>query len=236
MKKKNIIILTIILLIVLIVGAYGTAMTVIKGKGYFIVAKPICETEIEEASQTDSLGSYYNVKIKNYNADNEVSMVNSDYEVVVEQADGDELPDYYWYDQDGNIIGKKLTGSLQHTDKQEKIYKLGFASTGEKESTSQIKISTKATQKSDQEWIDADITAITGLSTKPASSVTVTITGPEKSNITLDQNPYSFDGGKTWQSSNSKEFVQNSNDISIKVKGSDGKIYVHPQFDITNIQ
>ena len=79
-------------------------------------------------------------------------------------------------------------------------------------------------------------TAITGLSTKPASSVTVTITGPEKSNITLDQNPYSFDGGKTWQSSNSKEFVQNTNDISIKVKGSDGKIYVHPQFDITNIQ
>ena len=38
MKKKNIIILTIILLIVLIAGAYGTAMTVIKGKGYFIVA------------------------------------------------------------------------------------------------------------------------------------------------------------------------------------------------------
>ena len=64
MKKKNIIILTIILLIVLIAGAYGKAMTVIKGKGYFIIAKPICETEIEETSQTDSLGSYYNVKIK----------------------------------------------------------------------------------------------------------------------------------------------------------------------------
>ena len=126
MKKKNIIILTIILLIVLIAGAYGKAMTVIKGKGYFIIAKPICETEIEETSQTDSLGSYYNVKIKNYNADNEVSMVNSDYEVIVEQADGDELPDYYWYDQDENIIGKKLTGSLQHTDKQEKIYKFVF--------------------------------------------------------------------------------------------------------------
>ena len=58
MKKKNIIILTIILLIVLIAGAYGKAMTVIKGKGYFIIAKPICETEIEETSQTDSLGSY----------------------------------------------------------------------------------------------------------------------------------------------------------------------------------
>ena len=33
MKKKNIIILTIILLIVLIAGAYGKAMTVINGKG-----------------------------------------------------------------------------------------------------------------------------------------------------------------------------------------------------------
>ena len=70
----------------------------------------------------------------------------------------------------------------------------------------------------------------------PADSATLTIVGPEKNNINLATEGYSFDGGNTWQSSNTKTYTQNTSNISIKVKDSNGKIYVHPEFNITNIK
>lgn len=237
MKKSSIILCGVLLLLLIITGiAYAVAKQVINGNGYMEVAKPIYETSVEEANTDNNLYSYYNVKIQNYNTNGEISMVSFNYQVTVESSDNTEMPEYYWYDQYGNIIGKELNGSLKHSEKEEQTYKICFVNSGEGEKTSNVKISTRAVQKNDDEWISADITSVSGLTMVPADSTTLTIVGPEKHNINLATEGYSFDGGNTWQSSNTKTYTQNTSNISIKVKDSNGKIYVHPEFNITNIK
>lgn len=234
--KKNVIVILIIVSLIVVAGvAFALGMTVLKGNGYFYTAKPIYDTTVEKADSDNKLYSYYNVKIKNYNDNNEISMVDFDYEVKVESTDGSELPQYYWCDQNGNIIGSNLKGSLKNTTKDENVYTICFLNSGETTKTSNINISTTAVQKNDDEWIDAKATAISGLSTDKVSSVTLEIVGPTENNIDVATNGYSFDGGATWQSSNSKTYTENTQKIVIKVKDKSGKIYIHPQFDINNI-
>lgn len=234
--KKSIFISIIILIILLIGFAFAFMVETLKGNGYFLVAKPIYETSVEEVSSDNSLYSYYNVKIRNYNANNEISMVDFDYEITLGTSDNSQIPDYYWLDQNGNIIGQKLEGSLGKSTEEEKTYKICFLNSGNEAKTADVKFVATATQKNDNEWIDADITAITGLIADPVSNVTLTITGPEQNGMQLDAKPYSFDGGTTWQELNSKTYNQNTEGIVVKVKDSNGKIYVHPKFNITNIQ
>ena len=237
MKKKVITIVLIVFVIGLIISfAYAALVQLIKGNGYAIVAKPIFEIEVQDANEEGNLYSYYNVIVKNYNADDEVSEVNFDYEVQITNTNDNEIPDYYWCDEVGNIIGQNLSGSLKHSEKEEKIYKICFFNAGNEDKTSNIKFKTTAEQKNDDEWIDSEITAISGFPTKETSNdVTLTIIGAQANGIELASEGYSFDGGITWQASNSKTFTENMTGIIIKVKDKNGKIYVHPELDINKI-
>ena len=238
MKNKKIIIILIISIILLIMAfAYAALVQLIKGNGYAIIAKPIFEIQVDDANEEGNLYSYYNVTVKNYNTENEISEVNFDYEVKITTTDNSEIPEHYWYDEHGNIIGQNLKGTLKNSEKQEKVYKICFINPQNKDITSNIKFETIAIQKNNDEWIDSEITAISGFPIEETSSnVTLTIIGDKTNGIELASEGYSFDGGTTWQASNTKTFTENTSGIVIKVKDKNGKIYVHPEFDINKIK
>lgn len=77
------------------------------------------------------------------------------------------------------------------------------------------------------------VTGITDVETK--ENVTLTIEGA-KDDVALDDEPYSFDGGLTWQASNSKTYESNTKDIQIIVRDAAGNKYVHEKLNITNIK
>jgi len=66
-------------------------------------------------------------------------------------------------------------------------------------------------------------------------NVTLTINGAEDSLSGLHKEPYSFDGGKTWQEENSKTYDQNTNGIVIKVRDALENVYAHEVINITKI-
>lgn len=51
----------------------------------------------------------------------------------------------------------------------------------------------------------------------------------------LAQRPYSFDGGATWQESNTKTYTQNTNNICVQVKDQQGGVHRHSAINITYI-
>lgn len=77
------------------------------------------------------------------------------------------------------------------------------------------------------------VTGITDVETE--ENVVLTIVGA-KDNVALDDEPYSFDGGLTWQSSNTKEYASNTENISIIVRDAAGNKYTHEKLSITNIK
>jgi len=81
------------------------------------------------------------------------------------------------------------------------------------------------------------ISGVTGnrdeLSTDP---VTITIEDAIDTEAGLAEEAYSFDGGDTWQQTNSKTFIENTFGISILVRDRLGNIYTHyEKIDITKI-
>ena len=110
------------------------------------MAKPIFEIEVEDANDTENLNSYYNVTVKNYNAEGEISEVTFDYEVKLTTIDNSEVPEHYWYDESGNMIGQDLKGSLKNSEKEEKTYKVCFINPGNENITSNIEFKAIATQ------------------------------------------------------------------------------------------
>lgn len=66
-------------------------------------------------------------------------------------------------------------------------------------------------------------------------SVTLVINDAKDEGIGLGSNPYSFDNGVTWQSSNTKTYTSNTNDIVIQVRDQLGHVYIHPTIHIHNI-
>ena len=71
-----------------------------------------------------------------------------------------------------------------------------------------------------QEWTNQDVT------------LTVTAQDNESG---LQENAYSFDGGKTWQAENTKTYNQNTAGIVIKVRDEAGNEATYQTIDITNI-
>jgi len=65
--------------------------------------------------------------------------------------------------------------------------------------------------------------------------VTLKIVGAKDNGVGLADKPYSFDGGKTWQTSNEKKYSKNISNISIKVRDKLGNIYTHPKIEIKEI-
>lgn len=70
---------------------------------------------------------------------------------------------------------------------------------------------------------------------KTKENVTLTIIATDEI-VGLANKPYSFDGGTTWQESNTKEYTANTNGIEIKVKDKLGNIATYgTKINITNI-
>lgn len=148
-KKSNFIIITmlIILIALIIVFAYAAYKTLLNGNGLFITAKPIIQIQIEDANEISNINSYYNIVIKNYNENNESSEIAFDYTVDVKSTDGSELPQYCWYDEQGNSLGSELKGTFSDLTKQEQKYKICFLNTGNEDISKNIKFKTRAVQK-----------------------------------------------------------------------------------------
>lgn len=87
--------------------------------------------------------------------------------------------------------------------------------------------------------IDRTAPIITGVSGAPASwtnnNITLTVNGAKDTESGLNVSAYSFDGGLTWQTSNSKTYSANLNNIIIKVRDALGNTYTHPSINITKI-
>jgi len=93
-----------------------------------------------------------------------------------------------------------------------------------------------------EEKITADtlaptITSVTGNPTKWVNTnVTLTVNGAsDNGGAGLHANPYSFDGGTTWQSGNTKEYTENTSGIVIWVRDALENTYKHTSIDITYI-
>lgn len=87
--------------------------------------------------------------------------------------------------------------------------------------------------------IDKTPPTITSVSGNEASwtngNVTLTINGIEDIESGIPENPYSFDNGVSWQSSNQKTYTENTSNIIIKVRDNVGNIYTNPTINITKI-
>lgn len=79
-----------------------------------------------------------------------------------------------------------------------------------------------------------DFTVTPDITTTTPDPVTLTINATD-SGVGLAEQPYSFDGGKTWQSSNKKAYTENTSGIVVKVKDAAGNISAGKTVDITNI-
>jgi len=81
------------------------------------------------------------------------------------------------------------------------------------------------------------ITSVTGNPTQlTEGNVTLTVNGAKDDGVGLATEPYSFDGGNTWQAESSKTYTKNTSGIVIKVKDKFGNIYTHETIDITKIK
>lgn len=149
MKKIYIIILIIVGLLLIIGISYAMNLKKIIGNGYAIIAEPILEIEVEDKNNEENLNSYYNVILKNYNAEGKVSEVSYNYEIKVTTQDGSEVPEYDWYSESGDLIGKELKGSLSNSVEEQQVFKICFINSGEENIISKIKFETTAIQKND---------------------------------------------------------------------------------------
>lgn len=80
------------------------------------------------------------------------------------------------------------------------------------------------------------ITNVTGNPTDWTNqNVTLKIEGAKDAISGLDDKPYSFDNGVTWQTENTKTYEENQDNIIIKVRDRLGNVYTHPAISITKI-
>ena len=83
--------------------------------------------------------------------------------------------------------------------------------------------------------VNPEITSVTGNPENwTKEDVTLTVTAQDDL-YGLASEPYSFDGGTTWQKENTKVYSQNTNGIIIKVKCKDGAIATYEIINITKI-
>ena len=66
-------------------------------------------------------------------------------------------------------------------------------------------------------------------------NVIITVKGAKDAESGLDEKPYSFDGGDSWQADNSKEYTENAKDVVVCVKDIAGNIYRNEKISIENI-
>lgn len=147
MKKNRIILICVIIAIMCIsVGVFALMRTVINGHITATVATPIVNIEVQDKNDDSKINSYYDVIVKNYDANGKVSEVACNYSVTLETTDGTSVPEYCWYDANGNSLGTTLSGSFA-TSKSDTSYKITFKNDGSEEVTKKIKFNVVATQQ-----------------------------------------------------------------------------------------
>lgn len=150
MKKNKIILVCLIISIIafLSICAYAAYIFLTTGKIAATTAKPIINVELQDANDDSKMNSYYNVIVKNYDSNGNISEVAYNYEIDIETTDGSDLPEYCWYDEDGTSLGTTLNGTFSLT-KSDKTYKIRFTNIGNEDITKSIKFNTTMIQKND---------------------------------------------------------------------------------------
>ena len=150
-SKKRVLYITLILGCIVLIGiGVGLAkyITTVNGNGSATVAKPICALIVSEYKcENNEINPYCDVEVNNYNSDGEVSEVAMNFDVEVNDENGKQLTNYYWKDEQGNDLGKDLTGSFDTTNKEQKKYKIYFINTNGIEKTERVNFVINATQK-----------------------------------------------------------------------------------------
>lgn len=148
MKKNKVILICLIISLIAFfaICAYAAYIFLTTGKIAATTAKPIISVELQDANDDSKMNSYYNVIVKNYDNDGNVTGTAFDYKIEIETTDGSDLPEYCWYDEAGNSLGTKLTGDFSLT-KSDVTYKIQFKNIGNEDITKTIKFNTVMTQK-----------------------------------------------------------------------------------------
>lgn len=148
MKKNKVILICLIISLIafLAICAYAAYIFLTTGKIAATTAKPIISVELQDANDDSKMNSYYNVIVKNYDNDGNVTETAFDYKIEIETTDGSDLPEYCWYDEAGNSLGTELTGDFSLT-KSDVTYKIQFKNIGNEDITKTIKFNTVMTQK-----------------------------------------------------------------------------------------
>lgn len=139
-KSLSIVILALMLIMVLIIILAGSGhakyMESYKGETKVEVAKMICEMEVEPSEADKSIiNPYCKVKVKDYNANGEITETNVNYTIEVKPKDDFKLPEYYWQSSNGTIVSRnsELVGNFKNGVKDEIEYTIVFLNSGEED-------------------------------------------------------------------------------------------------------
>lgn len=150
-SKKIVLFITLILACIVLVGiGVGMAryITILNKNGNATVAKPICTLNVSEYKCEDNeINPYCDVEVNNYNSNGDISEVAMNFDIEVKNENGKQLTNYYWKDEQGNDLGKELTGSFDTTNKEQKKYKIYFINADGIEKTERVNFVINATQK-----------------------------------------------------------------------------------------
>ena len=109
------------ILLIVMTWAFSRYRSQLSSYGSSKIAKPICTLYVTpHQSQDNEINSYCDVEVKNYDSENNVSEVAMDYSIEIKNESGENVSEYYWEDEQGNNLGKNLTGSFDNTDKAQK--------------------------------------------------------------------------------------------------------------------
>ena len=151
LKRRTLLVTILIIvgiLLIVMTWAFSRYRSQLSSYGSSKIAKPICTLYVNpHQSQDNEINSYCDVEVKNYDSENNVSEVAMDYSIEIKNESGENVSEYYWEDEQGNNLGKNLTGSFDNTDKAQKKYKVYFVNSGENEKTEKINFVIHAVQK-----------------------------------------------------------------------------------------
>lgn len=136
-KLLIIILLSILIILIIITSfAYAKYTTTKQASATAKIATMICELEVE-ASEADEtiINPYCTVKVKNYNANDEVTQTDLSFKIEVTPIGDFVLPEYYWKDSSGTILAQstEVTGSMTRNAKETKEFTIVFLNSGEED-------------------------------------------------------------------------------------------------------
>ena len=152
----SIVLAVIITLVGVFSAAYAKYITKASGNATAVIASAVCKMEVVPYTGKEIVNPYCIVTVKNYDEENNVSQTDLNFNVTVTPNGDFVLPTCYWVDitdgQENETIettSNVIAGTLGHTTKQSKQYKIVFVNPGiEGEAlVRQLNFDLKATQR-----------------------------------------------------------------------------------------